>query len=163
MIKHSAVIFLVFCFTSCGSGKQVAMRSSETSASTTYPSVSAAADYAMNYLDVPYKYGGTDRQGMDCSGLIFTAFKQYEIRLPRTTSELSEIGFNVPLKQVDKGDLLFFKTKKGRNRITHVGLVTRSSKNQIQFIHSTTSKGVIVSKLSERYWSDAFVMARRIK
>ncbi len=117
---------------------------------------------AMQYDGVRYKYGGTTRSGMDCSGLVFTAFKSEQISLPRISRDMAKEGNAIQLNQVQKGDLLFFKTGKKRRAVNHVGLVVDVKGKQIEFIHSTTSKGVITSKLDETYWQKAFVEARRI-
>lgn len=109
-----------------------------------------------------YKYGGTSKSGMDCSGLIFTAFKKEEITIPRITRDMVKKGHWIDVKEVRVGDLLFFATKKNNRKVNHVGLVTHSSTGNVQFIHATTSKGVIVSSLAERYWYFAFVQARRL-
>jgi len=119
-------------------------------------------DYAMKFEGVRYKYGGIDRKGIDCSGLVNCAFSSEGIQLPRSSSQIALSGDWIDLKQVQKGDLLFFATN-GKNRnINHVALVTHVNESQVEFIHSTTSAGVIVSSLEERYWYFAFVQARRI-
>ena len=97
---------------------------------------------------------------MDCSGLIYTSFKEEEVVLPRTSRAMSTQGTKTSLKNVKVGDLLFFKTSK-KNVISHVGLVVKAGK-KIEFIHSSTSKGVTISSLDERYWNNAFAWARRI-
>jgi len=117
---------------------------------------------AKAYKGVKYKYGGTTSKGMDCSGLIHTAFLQEDIKMPRTSSALSTHGDWIDLKEVQKGDLLFFATKKNSRKINHVGLVTSAKTGHVEFIHASTSKGVITSLLSEKYWYFAFVQARRV-
>ena len=118
-------------------------------------------NYAKRYEGVKYKYGGTTKNGMDCSGLIYTTFKAHDIEMPRTTKELSSTGHWVDIKNIKPGDLVFFATKKNSRNVNHVGIVTDTSKKDIAFIHASTSKGVIISKLSERYWYFAYVQARR--
>ena len=71
-------------------------------------------------------------------------------------------GKKISLSKVKKGDLLFFKTNKSSRNINHVGLVTSVKKGQIRFIHATSSKGVIVSVLSQKYWKNTFVKAVKI-
>lgn len=122
----------------------------------------AVIENAQDYNGVRYKFGGTTRKGMDCSGLIYVSFKKENILLPRISRDMAKKGQSVRLHNVKEGDLLFFKTSKSRNTINHVGLVTSSKKGSIQFIHATTSKGVITSSLNENYWNSAFVEARRI-
>ncbi|MEM8938226.1 MAG: NlpC/P60 family protein, partial [Bacteroidota bacterium] len=68
----------------------------------------------------------------------------------------------IKVGQVQKGDLLFFKTSKSGKRINHVGLVVDVKGDDIKFIHSTTSRGVIVSSLREGFWNYSFVKATRI-
>ena len=75
---------------------------------------------------------------------------------------MSKEGRKIKLNDVKKGDLLFFRTNKKNSRINHVGLVVDIHKNDIRFIHSTTSRGVIVSSIKEGYWNYAFVEARRV-
>ncbi|PNQ75234.1 NlpC/P60 family protein [Hanstruepera neustonica] len=124
--------------------------------------VNAIVDYAETFEGVKYKYGGTTKKGMDCSGLVTTAYQKEAIALPRTTSQLAVTGDWVDVKEVQKGDLLFFATKKNSRNVNHVGIVTEARPGYVAFIHSTTSKGVITSLLSEKYWYFAFVQARRI-
>ncbi len=117
---------------------------------------------ASTYEGVKYKYGGTTKKGMDCSGLMYTAFSEEDINLPRTTSQLSTYGDWVDLKEVKEGDLLFFATKRNSRQVNHVGLVTSARLGRVEFIHASTSRGVIRSLLSEKYWYFAFVQARRV-
>ena len=119
-------------------------------------------NYAKQYEGVKYKFGGTTKNGMDCSGLIYKCFKAYNIDLPRISRDMAQEGEKISLENVQTGDLLFFKTNKKRNVISHVGLVVTSLPGNIEFIHSTTSQGVIISSLAEHYWYFSFVEARRI-
>ena len=119
-------------------------------------------NYAISFEGTKYKYGGTTKRGMDCSGLLFVSFQENDIQLPRTSRAMSLQGERLYLKDVTVGDLLFFETNKNRKIINHVGLVVDISQGDILFIHSTTSRGVVISKLSENYWNNSFVMARRV-
>ncbi len=118
--------------------------------------------YSKQFLGTRYKWGGTTKSGIDCSGLVYESFRAYDIILPRISRDIAKRGVKVPLHKVKKGDLLFFKTKNRRNAINHVGLVTEIKNNTIYFIHSTTSKGVIISSLNTSYWKSAFAEARHI-
>lgn len=119
-------------------------------------------NYAKQFKGVRYKWGGTTKSGMDCSGLVYESFRVYDVYLPRISRDMAKKGTKIPLKNVQKGDLLFFKTKNKRNSINHVGLVIKEKNGDLEFIHSTTSKGVIISSIKETYWNKAFVEARRI-
>ncbi|NAS31419.1 NlpC/P60 family protein [Flavobacteriaceae bacterium R38] len=117
---------------------------------------------ALSYRGTRYKYGGITAKGMDCSGLIFTSFKTHDIPIERTSFSMASQGVKINLKQVKKGDLLFFNTNKSKKRINHVGLVVSVDEKGIKFIHSTTSRGVLISSLKEGYWNYAFIEARRV-
>ncbi|MFD0991550.1 C40 family peptidase [Mariniflexile jejuense] len=119
-------------------------------------------DYAKQFSGVKYKFGGATKDGMDCSGLVFESFRAFDIILPRISRDMAKQGEKITLKNTQEGDLLFFKTMNRRNDISHVGLVVSAENGDIEFIHSTTRAGVIVSKLSESYWDNAFVEARRM-
>lgn len=129
------------------------------------PSNSIADDIintALSYSGVRYKYGGTTKKGMDCSGLLYIAFGEHDIQLPRISYQMAEEGKRIRVNNVAKGDLLFFKTRKGRKKINHVGMVVAIDNDEIKFIHASSSRGVIVSSLREGYWNYAFVKATRI-
>tara|TARA_B100000953_G_scaffold203495_1_gene167769 strand:+ start:1206 stop:1679 length:474 start_codon:yes stop_codon:yes gene_type:complete len=118
--------------------------------------------HAKGFEGTRYKFGGTTKKGMDCSGLVYVSFLEEGLSLPRTSRAMSLQGKRLYLKEVSTGDLLFFETNKNKKVINHVGLVVQTDRDNIYFIHSSTSKGVIISSLSETYWKDNFVMARRV-
>lgn len=117
---------------------------------------------AQVFAGTPYKWGGTTRKGMDCSGLIYTAFAKENIELPRISRDMATRGKPVKKSAIKKGDLVFFKTNKSNRKINHVGLVTLVKEGRIYFIHATTSRGVLTSSLEEKYWKNAYSQARRV-
>lgn len=117
---------------------------------------------AMQYKGVRYRFGGTTKRGMDCSGVVYVAYGSQNVLLPRVSRDMAKRGRKISLRKVKKGDLVFFRTSKSRRGINHVGLVVSHKKGVIRFIHSTSSRGVIVSSLSEKYWKKAFVKATTI-
>ncbi|SEQ03909.1 NlpC/P60 family protein [Hyunsoonleella jejuensis] len=124
---------------------------------------SQIVNYSKQFLGTRYKWGGTTKKGMDCSGLVYESFKAHQVYLPRISRDMAKKGNKIPLKETLKGDLLFFKTGKNRrNSINHVGLVVEIKNNAIYFIHATTSKGVLISSLNEDYWKSAFAEVRRV-
>lgn len=118
--------------------------------------------FAKGFEGTRYKYGGTTEEGMDCSGLVYTSFLQEEIPLPRSSRDMAKLGDRLSLEDVNIGDLLFFETDKNKKVINHVGLVVEIQPGHILFIHSTSSRGVVISSLAENYWFEHFVMAKRV-
>ncbi len=117
---------------------------------------------ALTYAGTRYKYGGTTKRGMDCSGLLYIAFGEHNVQLPRVSYHMAEEGKRVRINKVVKGDLLFFKTKRRGKKINHVGMVVAVDDYEVKFIHASSSRGVIVSSLREGYWNSAFVKATRV-
>lgn len=118
---------------------------------------------ARGYTGTPYRWGGTTRAGMDCSGLLVVAFQAGGAKLPRTSSEQSKVGKNISLYELQPGDLVFFAASKGRpGKITHVGMVTEvRGKHNVQFIHASTKLGVVENNIYSDYYRRIFVKARR--
>ena len=118
-------------------------------------------DSAFSYIGTPYKWAGTSRSGMDCSGFVSTAFSAINVPLSRSSTEMSTQGKDIPLSQAEVGDLLFFKTNRKRNRISHVGIVVGVG-DEVKFIHASVSQGITVSSLSENYWQKAYAKTSRV-
>ena len=117
---------------------------------------------ARSYTGTPYKYGGTTRAGMDCSALVFHSYYSVGINMPRISADQSKVGKKVNVRDLQRGDVLFFATGKRKNQVTHAGIVTEVAKNDVRFIHSSTSLGVSEDYLSNRYWSKVFLFGRRV-
>lgn len=117
---------------------------------------------AKSYYGTPYKYGGTTRSGMDCSALVFHAYYAAGINLPRMSADQSKVGKRIKLHEVRPGDLLFFATGRRKNQVSHSGIVTEVSKENVRFIHASTSLGVSEDYMSNSYWKKAFLFATRI-
>lgn len=167
MKKLYFLLALLMALTSCKSAKNVSQRSQKkTPAILKKENLSKEAasiiNYAKRFKGVKYLYGGASKKGMDCSGLIFTSFKDNGFNVPRTTAQLSSYGDWVDIKNVKPGDLVFFATKKNSRNINHVGIVTTTANNTITFIHASSSKGVIESSLTNTYWYFAYVQTRRV-
>jgi len=143
-MSRSIVGFFVILIviSSCGSAKKARTRK-----------VNSVIQTARSYTGTPYKWGGTTRAGMDCSGLLINSFKSINYQIPRTSAEQSKIGKKVKLEQVREGDLLFFATGKKKRKITHVGIVTDvRSREKKMFIHASSSLGVVETNLYSDYY-----------
>ena len=116
---------------------------------------------ASDNLGVNYRPGGTTTDGFDCSGLMYATFKKFDIILPRSSFDMAKIGKKLNTSEIQKGDLIFFKTN-GRRMINHVGMVLEVNDDEIKFIHSSTQKGVIISSTKEAYYGKNFTQANRI-
>jgi cell wall-associated NlpC family hydrolase len=116
---------------------------------------------ASDNLGVSYRGGGTSKSGFDCSGLMYTTFKNFDITLPRSSHEMAQVGRKLDQNEIKKGDLIFFKTN-GKSRINHVGMVVEINDDEIKFIHSSTQSGVIISSTKEPYYKRTFTQVNRI-
>lgn len=117
---------------------------------------------ADSYLGTPYRYGGMTRNGIDCSAFVLSVFgSSLGMTLPRVAASQSQQGERVSREEIQKGDLVFFSH--GGGRISHVGIVhSVSPEGDIKFIHAATSRGVMVSSLTDSYWGPKFRFAKRI-
>ena len=117
---------------------------------------------AQKYLGAPYKYAGNTSAGFDCSGLVTKVFNENNTKLPRRSEDQSNVGKPINIRDTKPGDLVFFATA-GGSRVSHVGIVHDIGSNgEVKFIHASTSKGVIISSLNEKYWNKAYLFARRV-
>lgn len=115
---------------------------------------------ASSWLGVPYRYGGDDRRGVDCSGLTYNIYRKvYGINLSRSSSEQYKKDVRrVSKNELNSGDLVFFSTDKGK-KVTHVGIYLKDSK----FIHASSSKGVVINNLEQNYYKRNFVSGGKVK
>lgn len=146
------------------SNTKTASRKSKKSTSKNYSSSGLnqkIVDDALDNIGVKYRLGGTNKKGMDCSGLVFSTFENYDIRLPRTSIDMSRHGKKIKKKEALPGDLIFFKTN-GRSVINHVGIITEIHDDEITFVHASTSKGVIVSSTTDDYYNKTFAQINRV-
>jgi cell wall-associated NlpC family hydrolase len=111
---------------------------------------------AMKYKGVHYKFGGTTPKGFDCSGFVMYVFDKNGKKLPRTAGKQFEKGRLVSFKELKPADVVFFSTTgKGAS---HCGIYVGKGK----FIHASSSRGVMVSPLSDNYWKKRYLGARRM-
>ncbi|MRT58780.1 glycoside hydrolase [Enterobacteriaceae bacterium RIT693] len=117
---------------------------------------SALAVEYQRWKGTRYRLGGSSRRGIDCSALVQHLFSHsFNTHLPRTTGEQIRHGKSISRQQLKAGDLVFFKTSPG---LRHVGVYVGNN----QFLHASTSIGVTITSLDNRYWASRYETARRL-
>ena len=111
---------------------------------------------AKKYIGVPYKWGGTTPKGFDCSGYVQYVFNKHGIELPRTSREQYYTGYKVSKSNLQPGDLVFFNIS-GKG-VSHVGIYIGDG----DYLHSASSKGIVIADLFGNYWSSYYLGARRV-
>jgi probable lipoprotein NlpC len=153
-LRLGVLVISTLFLLSCASHKQTSVRDEQ---------VSRVISAARGFIGTPYKYGGTTRAGMDCSGLLINSFRVVEVSLPRSSEDQSKIGEEVKMSDLQPGDLVFFATGKKKKKVTHVGLVTEcKGKDNVKFIHASSSLGVVETNLYAEYYQKRFRGARRV-
>ena len=110
-----------------------------------------------SWYGTPYKFGGVDRIGIDCSAFCSMLMDSvYGVALPRTARSQYEMGVKIKKDQLEQGDLVFFNTTGG---ISHVGVFLANNK----FVHAATSAGVMISDLNDMYYKKRFIGASRVR
>lgn len=110
-----------------------------------------------DWRDVPHRMGGTSKNGVDCSGLVYTTYRtRFGVDVPRSTASQSRSGRSVSREQLRAGDLVFFKTGVFTR---HVGMYIGKG----AFLHASSSNGVTISNLEDGYWRRTYWKARRVQ
>ena len=114
---------------------------------------------AKKWLGVKYEYGGSTKDGTDCSGFVMKVFLfVYDIKLPRTSRDQQAFCKRIKKSELKIGDLVFFATTKNKKRVSHVGIYIGDG----EFIHASSSKGVVISKLSQGYYTRNYHSSGRV-
>ena len=115
---------------------------------------------AAEWIGTPYRAGGDSRHGTDCSGLVSQLYKKtYRMRLSRSTDGQLKESNKIARRNLREGDLVFFTSRSSRKKVAHVGIYLKDGK----FIHASTSQGVIVSSLKEKYYTQHWLCGGRVK
>ena len=109
------------------------------------------------WMGTPYKYGGTTKEGVDCSAFVGHIYQEvYQRRLHRVANDMQQDARLITKSELREGDIVFFTNSKGR--VSHVGIYLKDG----LFVHSSTSRGVIISRLDDSYWSKHFYKGGRV-
>lgn len=110
------------------------------------------------WLGTPYKYGGNDKKGVDCSGFVCAIYKEvYEQNVPRTSQSLYVACKKIKDNELKEGDLVFFNFN-GKG-VSHVGIYLSNN----MYVHASTTKGVVLSDLKNVYTIKNYIGAGRIR
>ncbi|MBS4013210.1 MAG: C40 family peptidase [Bacteroidetes bacterium] len=174
------IVFFLFAFNSCRTSRKTNQKDRLTENFELYLKETSSGDYAeysrklgyylsgkedksllaeiIGWLGTPYKHGGNTKSGADCSGFVKEVFKAvYNIDLYRSTSDQVKNGQRINNKQsLKEADLVFFRIS-GRN-ISHVGIYISNN----YFAHASSSRGVVVDNLDQKYYADRFAFGGRV-
>lgn len=115
---------------------------------------------AKSWIGTKYKYGGHSREGTDCSGFVLQVYKAvYDLKLPRSSKEQYTFCKKISKNKMRVGDLVFFATGKSKDVVSHVGIYIGNN----EFIHASSSKGVVISNLDQNYYVRTFVSAGKVE
>lgn len=161
--------FLILSFFSCGTRKRLpsdTLSRNELSQlfgfKVTNDDNIALYSEAAKWLGVPHRYGGSNRRGVDCSGFVTIIYeKVYRQKLSRSSSDmLKDDCRKISRKKLREGDLVFFRTEPGRKKSPdHAGIYLKNGK----FIHTSTSRGVMINSLNEPYYLRTWLTGGRVK
>lgn len=120
--------------------------------------------FAKKFLGTPYHYAGSTPSGFDCSGFIYYVMGNFGMRLSRSSPGIAEFGKTVKLSELQPGDLMFFKGRNTRSSgVGHVAMVVEVKEGVIKFIHSSTSRGVIIDTFNNSgYYVPRYLKAKRL-
>ncbi len=159
-----SVLLLQACVSAPGSHDHSAARTSPLTTTDAGGSKSSAVrrqvaqlrDHYQDWRGIPYRWGGNDRRGIDCSGFVHLSYLQlFGEPIPRTTGSQFRVGKAISRTNLIAGDLVFFNNDGGG---LHVGIYISGG----EFLHASTSRGVMTSSMRTRYWQRRFAGARRV-
>ena len=155
MNRWLLLLFLTWILSACASVAQRDVVSPENAVSVFGDEIALRA---IAQVGKPYRYGGADLNGFDCSGLVFFIHHELGITVPRTAAEQYSASTPVNVRNLEPGDLLFFRTT-SRKRVTHVGIYAGGGR----FIHAPqTGRDIELRDLSDQYYGPRLVGAGRL-
>ncbi len=166
-IIYASCFLLILCFSACRTKNKTVGKAVDMTVSIpvvgiyeTTKARKTIVKTAHKWIGVQYKYGGNSKeQGTDCSGMVLQVyFEACDLKLPRNSAKQAEFCNKIKENEVLPGDLVFFATGHDPSIISHVGIMLDND----NFIHSATSKGVCISRLSTPYYQRTFRMFGRV-
>lgn len=155
------IFFLLVMVSSCQVLQRLKTSIIPASSNFSSKEIEAVLQAGQRYLGVPYRNGGVDERGLDCSGLLFRMYADVNIVIPRPTYQQVSYGLYVPINRLEIGDWVFFRTNNA-TKVNHVGIITQiKNTNEVIFLHASTSKGVRYDNLFQKYWLNAHTTSIR--
>ena len=169
LVIRFSFFFILLLFVSCGTRKQFTPESPQADdlsqlygiRITNEDNVTLYTE-AAQWMGVPHRYGGADKKGVDCSGFVAILYqKVYDRKLSRSSADMLKHDCRkISRSKLREGDLVFFRTESGRKKLpNHAGIYLKNDK----FIHTSTSRGVMVSSLNEPYYLRTWISGGRVK
>lgn len=126
-------------------------------------SADKVVDYAEKQVGVKYKYGSSKKEnGFDCSGFITYVFSHFDIPVPRISKDFTNTGDEVAIQNCRRGDIILFTGSDANSgEVGHMGIITSIENGFVNFIHASTSKGVMISGMNS-YFIPRFVKVNRL-
>jgi cell wall-associated NlpC family hydrolase len=120
--------------------------------------------FSKKFLGTPYQYAGSTPSGFDCSGFINFVMGNFGFQLSRSSPGIAEFGKTVKLSELQPGDLMFFKGRSvNSTSVGHVAMVIEVNNGVIKFIHSSTSRGVVIDTFNgSQYYVPRYLKAKRL-
>ena len=120
-------------------------------------------NFAEKLVGIRYTYGSAIKEkGFDCSGFITYVFSHFNIPVPRISSDFTNAGKEVPIKDSRRGDLILFTGSDANSGVVgHMGIVTQNKNGILEFIHASSSRGVMISGMNS-YFVPRFVKVNRV-
>jgi cell wall-associated NlpC family hydrolase len=159
-MKNFVLILFVLGLSGCATTQKNLMYLKTSGNSVLLQNKAVARDILLSHYNewkgTKYKYGGSGKDGIDCSGFVYQTFlSKFGIQLPRKSIIQGKVGVNISVSSLQPGDLVFFKTGFATR---HVGIYIDNN----EFMHVSENLGVTRSSLNEPYWSKRYWKARRI-
>jgi cell wall-associated NlpC family hydrolase len=156
VIAWLVLFCIVFALTGCGSSPHTPIAAHAYRTNPDNNIEQLLRSEANKWKGTPHRLGGNSRKGIDCSGFVSQLYKNlFNIRLPRSTRGQAQVGTPVSRIQIRAGDLVFFlPPRKGR----HVGIYLGRG----EFVHASSTNGVMISNMTNSYWRKCYWKARRV-
>lgn len=165
--QHNSVVDERFMFDAGGFDSTTAFLNlnidSDNDAAAFDPAADEIIAYAKQYLGRPYRSGGKGPSAFDCSGFTSYVFRNFDIDLNPSSKTQATQGERIDKADIQPGDLLFFTSRRSGGGVGHVGIAIEvKDSGDITFIHAASSKGISINHLTDGYYQQRFLSARRV-